>query len=126
MDLVAATPEGEAVNLVQSPTLIPTGLRIALPPGTVGLICPRSGLASKWSVGVANSPGIIDSDYRGEIKVSLYLLSPYASYGVKRGERIAQLLVLSHHSVLWDLVAPFTFDTLTTSRGSGGFGSTGV
>ena len=100
--------------------LIPTGLFIELPIGFEAQIRPRSGLAFKHGVTVLNSPGTIDADYRGEVKVLLVNLSSKA-FTVNHGERVAQLVVASHAQVQWLAVDELN-DTL---RGAGGFGSTG-
>jgi dUTP pyrophosphatase len=101
--------------------LIPTGLAIALPPGYEAQIRPRSGLALKNGVTVLNSPGTVDADYRGEIKVILANLGNEA-FTVERGMRVAQMIVARHEHVAWQVV-----DKLDeTTRGAGGFGSTGV
>ncbi|MFN5224182.1 MAG: dUTP diphosphatase [Bacteroidota bacterium] len=100
--------------------LIPTGLFIELPIGFEAQIRPRSGLAFKHGVTVLNSPGTIDADYRGEVKVLLVNLSSQA-FTVNHGERVAQLVVASHAQVQWVAVDELN-DTL---RGAGGFGSTG-
>jgi len=100
--------------------LIPTGLFIELPIGFEAQIRPRSGLAFKHGVTVLNSPGTIDADYRGEVKVLLVNLSSQA-FTVNHGERVAQLVVASHGHVQWVAVDQLN-DTL---RGAGGFGSTG-
>ena len=100
--------------------MIPTGIFIALPDGTEAQIRPRSGLAAKHGISVLNSPGTIDADYRGEIKVILVNLSNDA-FTVNPGERIAQLVVAQYVKVDWEEV-----DALDeTERGAGGFGSTG-
>ena len=100
--------------------LVPTGLYIALPAGYEAQVRPRSGLAAKHGVTVLNTPGTIDADYRGEIKVILVNLSG-TSFEIVPGERIAQLVVARHERVEWDEV-----DVLDeTARGAGGFGSTG-
>ncbi len=101
-------------------TLVPTGLYIALPAGYEAQVRPRSGLAAKRGVTVLNTPGTIDADYRGEIKVILVNLSG-TPFEIVPGERIAQLVVARHERVEWDEV-----DVLDeTARGAGGFGSTG-
>ncbi|MHA6525136.1 dUTP diphosphatase [Tessaracoccus sp. G1721] len=101
--------------------LVATGVRVALPEGHVGLITPRSGLAARHGLSVVNSPGIIDSGYRGEIKVSLINLDPAEPLTLLAGDRIAQLVVLPFVSATFTQV-----DTLDdTSRGAGGYGSTG-
>lgn len=100
--------------------LIPTGLFIALPPGFEAQVRPRSGLALKKGIGVLNSPGTIDADYRGEIGVILVNLSD-EPFEVQDGERIAQMIVARHERVEWTAV-----DELDeTERGAGGFGHTG-
>lgn len=102
--------------------LVPTGIAIALPPGFVGLVHPRSGLAHKYGVGMVNAPGVIDAGYRGEIKVNLINHDPANTCIIKRGDRIAQLLVQEICTVNFVTVA-----TLPESdRGEGGFGSTGA
>ena len=100
--------------------LVPTGLYIALPPGFEAQVRPRSGLAAKHGITVLNTPGTIDADYRGEIKVILVNLSQ-TPFEIVPGERIAQMVVARHERVEWTEV-----DALDdTSRGAGGFGSTG-
>lgn len=100
--------------------LIPTGLFIELPVGFEAQIRPRSGLAYKHGITVLNTPGTIDADYRGEVKVLLVNLSTQA-FTINHGERIAQMVVASHSKVNWEEV-PELGDT---QRGAGGFGSTG-
>lgn len=109
--------------------VVPTGIAIQLPPGYVGLVCSRSGLAAKNGVFVLNSPGIIDEDYRGEIKVILgynpidQLWPEMTSHFViGRGMRIAQLLILKKPTLLLEEVTSLD----ETDRGAGGLGSTGV
>jgi dUTP pyrophosphatase len=100
--------------------LVPTGLFIALPPGFEAQVRPRSGLAAKHGVTVLNTPGTIDADYRGEIKVILVNLSN-TPFEIVPGERIAQMVVARHERVEWEET-----DSLDeTERGTGGFGSTG-
>ena len=100
--------------------LIPTGLYIALPPGYEAQTRPRSGLAIKHGITVLNSPGTIDADYRGELKVILVNLSDQP-FEIAPGERIAQMVIARHEQVEWEPV-----DALDeTERGAGGFGSTG-
>jgi len=101
--------------------LIPTGLFIALPAGYEAQIRPRSGLAFKHGITVLNSPGTIDADYRGEIKILLINLSN-TDFTINDGERIAQMVITSYATVQWQLVEELD----TTSRGDGGFGSTGL
>ena len=101
--------------------LIPTGLAVAIPPGHAGLVLPRSGLASRHGLTLANAPGLIDEGYRGEITCAVVNLDPEQPVKISRGDRIAQLLV-----VAVPLVAPVSSDDLPSSeRGEGGFGSTG-
>lgn len=102
--------------------LIPTGLYIALPKGYEAQIRPRSGLALKQGITVLNSPGTIDSDYRGEIQVLLINLSN-SSVAIKSGDRIAQMIIAKHEQIDWELVSSLED---TTERGKGGFGHTGT
>ena len=121
MDLRAAVPEQAPVALAPGErAMIPTGLTLALPSGYEAQVRPRSGLAAKHGVTCLNSPGTIDADYRGEVKVILINLGQQP-FVIKRGERIAQMIV-----------APVTRAALEkvevldeTKRGAGGFGSTG-
>lgn len=117
-DLVAA----EAVTLAPGErALVRTGTAIALPVGTVGLVAPRSGLATRHGITVVNAPGVIDAGYRGEIKVPLLNTDPAETYVVRPGDRIAQLLVLPIPTVSFVPV-----DELPEGeRGSAGFGSSG-
>lgn len=101
--------------------LVGTGIAIALPFGTVGLIHPRSGLAARAGLSIVNSPGTIDAGYRGEIKVCLVNLDPEQSITISRGDRIAQLIV--QRVELPDFVEVDELDD--TSRGDGGYGSSG-
>jgi dUTP pyrophosphatase len=106
--------------------LVPTGIAVAIPHGMVGLVHPRSGLASRVGLSIVNSPGTIDSGYRGEIKVALINLDPEEAIILRRGDRIAQLLV--QRVELPDLVEVTSFDEAglgNTSRGAGGHGSSG-
>ena len=100
--------------------LVPTGLYIALPPGYEAQVRPRSGLAIKKGIGVLNSPGTIDADYRGEICVILVNLSNEA-FVINDGDRIAQMVVARHETVEWTPVEALD----ETERGAGGFGHTG-
>jgi len=119
MDLRAFIP-GEIVLKPLERALVPTGLFIELPVGFEAQVRPRSGLAIKKGVTVLNTPGTIDADYRGEIKVILVNLSN-EDFVVNDGERIAQMIIASHEQAEWIQV-----DELEqTSRGAGGFGSTG-
>jgi dUTP pyrophosphatase len=102
--------------------LIPTGVFVQLPPGMVLLVCPRSGLALNDGLTVVNAPGIIDSDYRGEIGVIVHCVAPGASSVITPGMRIAQALLVESCKAVFTHV-----ETLDESaRGTGGFGSTGV
>ncbi|MCF8334461.1 MAG: dUTP diphosphatase [Bacteroidales bacterium] len=101
-------------------TLVPTGIFIELPVGYEAQVRPRSGMAIKKGVTVLNSPGTIDADYRGEIKVILVNLSD-ESITINHGERIAQMVIQSHEQAKWQQVSGLN----ETQRGSGGFGSTG-
>ena len=119
MDLRAAMTESVTLGPLER-ALIPTGLYVALPEGYEMQIRPRSGLAAKHGVTVLNTPGTIDADYRGEIKVILVNLSN-EPFVVNPGERIAQAVVAAHARVEWSEVEELS----TTERGEGGFGSTG-
>lgn len=101
-------------------TDVPTGLFIELPEGFEAQIRPRSGLAAKKGVTVLNSPGTVDADYRGEIKVILVNLSN-ENFTIENGERIAQMVIARHERVTWEQTA----ELAETARGAGGFGSTG-
>ena len=106
--------------------LVPTGLAIALPEGHVGLIHPRSGLSSKHGITVVNAPGTIDAGYRGDIRVPLINLDPESSYAIRRGDRIAQLVVQQVEHARFVTVDALDDERLdATARGAGGFGSTG-
>lgn len=121
VDLIAAIPLHSPVVLSPGErTLIPTGIKIALPPGTEGQVRPRSGLALKYGITVLNAPGTIDADYRGEVGVIL-INHGAESVTIKRGERIAQLVIAPITSAYFQLVELLN----TTERGIGGFGSTG-
>lgn len=101
--------------------LVPTGLYIELPAGYEAQIRPRSGLAFKHGISIVNSPGTIDADYRGEIKVLLVNISN-VPFTIEDGERIAQMVVAKHETVEWKE----TFELSNTDRGAGGYGSTGT
>ncbi|PIE21513.1 MAG: dUTP diphosphatase [Arachnia propionica] len=101
--------------------LVPTGVRCALPAGTCGLVTPRSGLAARLGLSIVNSPGVIDSGYRGEIKVCLINLDPAATIQLAAGDRIAQLVVVPYVQAKFRPVTELD----DTSRGAGGYGSTG-
>ena len=119
MDLKANIDEPFVLKPLER-QIVPTGLFIALPDGYSADIQPRSGLAAKYGVTVANSPGLCDPDYRGEIKVILINLSN-ENFVVNPGERIAQLVIRHFEKVEWNEVAKLD----ETERGEGGFGHTG-
>lgn len=122
MDLIAALPEDQPLTLVPGArALVPTGLAIALPQGFEAQVRPRSGLAAKNGVTVLNSPGTVDCDYRGEVKVILvnHGSEPFL---IERGSRIAQMVVAPVTQARLNEVE--TLDE--TTRGQGGFGSTGT
>lgn len=101
---------------------ISTGLTIEIPPGMCGLVLPRSGLASKFGITLLNAPGLIDSGYRGEVKVVVYNSDSKTSFDISVGDRVAQLLVIPFPAIM-----PLWRDALSNSeRGSGGFGHSGV
>lgn len=122
MDLRAAVDnEAPVVLHPGSRTMVPTGLCIAVPAGFEVQVRPRSGLAAKAGITCLNSPGTVDSDYRGELKVILINLGA-EDFIIRRGERIAQMVVAPVVQAAWQPV-----DSLDeTARGAGGFGSTGV
>jgi dUTP diphosphatase len=121
LDLMAAVPEDTPMILAPGKhALVPTGLTIALPPGYEAQVRPRSGLAAKHGVTVLNAPGTVDADYRGEIGV-LLINHGDAPFPIRRGERIAQMVIASVTQV--ELVPAAALNA--TDRGSGGFGSTG-
>ncbi len=106
--------------------LVGTGIAVAIPHGMVGLVHPRSGLAARVGLSIVNSPGTIDAGYRGEVKVSLINLDPATPITIRRGDRIAQLLV--QRVELPELVEVASFDEAglaDTTRGEGGYGSSG-
>lgn len=119
LDLVAAVTDPVILEPMGR-ALIPTGLKLALPPGTEGQIRPRSGLAWKFGVTVLNAPGTIDSDYRGEVRILLVNLGT-EPFAVKRGMRVAQLVIAEVAQAKLHL----TKSLPDTQRGGGGFGSTG-
>ncbi|TDP89582.1 dUTP pyrophosphatase [Leucobacter luti] len=115
-------PDAEAVTLAPGEhQLLPTGTRIALPAGTVGLVCPRSGLAAKHGIGVVNGPGVVDSGYRGDVGVNL-INHGDQPFTVEPGMRIAQLVITPFISPT--IVEADSLDD--TERGTAGFGSTGT
>ena len=120
MDLCACI-EGDVTIAAGARAIIPTGLAVALPSADfVALICARSGLASKFGITMANGVGVIDSDYRGELRVALFNSSD-SDYTIHDGDRIAQLMVLPVAQPQLQFVAELD----ETARGCGGFGSTG-
>ncbi|RZL52608.1 MAG: dUTP diphosphatase [Pedobacter sp.] len=119
MDLRAFTPEQITIKPLQR-LLVPTGLHIELPIGFEAQIRPRSGLAFKHGIGIVNSPGTIDADYRGEIKVLLVNLSD-TDFVINDGDRIAQMVIAKHETISWERVAELS----DTARGAGGYGHTG-
>ncbi|MCC8409635.1 dUTP diphosphatase [Mucilaginibacter sp. UR6-1] len=120
MDLRADLQEPVTLKPLER-QLIPTGLHIELPEGFEAQIRPRSGLAFKHGISIVNSPGTVDADYRGEIKVLLVNLSNQ-DFVVNAGERIAQMVVARHEKVEWQEVELLN----ETSRGTGGYGHTGI
>ncbi|ESQ90386.1 dUTP diphosphatase [Asticcacaulis benevestitus] len=121
LDLRAAIPEGDEITLKpMGRALVPTGLTMSVPQGYEVQVRPRSGLALKFGITCLNSPGTVDSDYRGEVGVILVNLGS-EDFVIRRGDRIAQMIVAQHARIVWE-----TPDALeTTARGEGGFGSTG-
>jgi dUTP pyrophosphatase len=101
--------------------MVPTGLFIELPKGTEAQIRPRSGLSAKYGITVLNSPGTIDSDFRGEIKVILVNLSS-EDFKISNGDRVCQMVISKYEKFTWEDISEIT----QTNRGSGGFGHTGV
>lgn len=119
MDLRADIAEPMEIRPLQR-AMVPTGIFIALPEGTEAQVRPRSGLAAKHGVTVLNSPGTIDADYRGEVKVILVNLSDTV-FTVNPGDRIAQMVIARYEKAEWEECESLD----ETSRGEGGFGSTG-
>jgi dUTP pyrophosphatase len=120
MDLRADLESSVRLNPMER-KLIPTGLHIELPEGFEAQIRPRSGLAFKHGISIVNSPGTIDADYRGEIKVLLINLST-EPFEINTGDRIAQMIVAKHEKIDWHEVEVLN----ETSRGAGGYGHTGI
>jgi dUTP pyrophosphatase len=120
MDLRADLEESISLKPMER-KLVPTGLYIELPQGFEAQIRPRSGLAFKHGIGIVNSPGTIDADYRGEIKVLLINFSEQL-FEINTGDRIAQMIVARHELVNWEQVELLN----ETTRGAGGYGHTGV
>jgi dUTP pyrophosphatase len=119
MDLCAAIKKAFVLNKGEL-TLIPTGFAIALPPGYEAQIRPRSGLAIKHGIGLINSPGTIDADYRGEIKIAVINLGK-TPYTFRRGDRIAQMVIKKVYFARLEIVEELD----ETKRNTGGFGHTG-
>ena len=119
MDMRAFTPVEIIIKPMQR-VLVPTGLHIELPIGYEAQIRPRSGLAYKHGISIVNSPGTIDADYRGEIKVLLINLSD-TDFVINNGDRIAQMVIAKHETIIWDSVEELN----ETARGEGGYGHTG-
>ena len=120
-DLLAAVPAGALLKIAPGArALVPTGIAIALPAGTEAQVRPRSGLAAKHGITCLNTPGTIDADYRGEVKVILINLGQ-EPFVIKRGERIAQIVIAPVTQARWQQVSVLS----ETARGAGGFGSTG-
>ncbi len=121
MDLRAAVPEDAPMTLRPgSRAMVPTGLCIAVPQGYEAQVRPRSGLAARQGITCLNTPGTVDSDYRGEVKVILINLGEEDAT-IRRGERIAQMVICPVVQAVWAEAASLD----ETSRGAGGFGSTG-
>lgn len=121
MDLRAAVPEDAPLSLAPGArALVPTGLAIALPAGHEAQVRPRSGLAAKHGITCLNTPGTIDADYRGEVKVILINLGQ-EPFVIRRGERIAQMVIAPVTQARWEVVEALP----ESARGAGGFGSTG-
>ncbi|MCR9193952.1 MAG: dUTP diphosphatase [Hyphomonas sp.] len=121
MDVRAAVPESEPMVLTPGTRMmVPTGLSVAIPQGYEIQMRPRSGLAAKHGITCLNTPGTIDSDYRGELKVIL-INHGQDAFTIARGERIGQMVLAPVTRIVWEQVA--TLDE--TERGAGGFGSTG-
>ena len=119
VDLRAAITEPIVLEPLQR-AMVPTGLYMEIPKGYEGQVRPRSGLAAKHGVTVLNTPGTIDADYRGEIRVILVNLSSQA-FEIQPGERIAQMVFAKHETAQWEEVSELE----ESARGAGGFGSTG-
>lgn len=119
MDLKANITEPVTIGSLER-AMIPTGIYIELPEGYEAQIRPRSGLAAKFGVTVANAPGTVDADYRGEVKVILVNLSK-EPFVINPGERIAQMVIAKYEKIEWEEVEELG----DTERGAGGFGSTG-
>jgi dUTP pyrophosphatase len=119
MDIRAAV-ESDLIMRPGETVLVPTGFAIALPPGYEAQVRPRSGLAVKHQIGILNSPGTIDSDYRGEVKIILTNFGKQ-EFTIRRGERIAQMVIAQYARAAWEEKGSLD----DTRRGAGGFGHTG-
>jgi dUTP pyrophosphatase len=119
LDLRAA--EGVTVKPGER-AMVPTGVAVAIPEGHAGLVLPRSGLASKKGLTLANAPGLIDSGYRGEVVCAVVNLDPHEAVEISAGDRIAQLVIVA----VPEMAPAFVEQLPGSSRGEGGFGSTGV
>ena len=106
----------------QERAMVATGLAIALPEGYAGFVLPRSGLAAKHGISIVNAPGLIDSNYRGELKVILLNTDPDNSFTIEIGDRIAQLIVMRVPTINFEQVEELT----ESQRGESGFGSSGI
>jgi dUTP diphosphatase len=102
--------------------MVPTGVAVAIPEGHAGLVLPRSGLASKTGLTLANAPGLIDAGYRGEVVCAVVNLDPHEPVEISAGDRIAQLVIIA----VPDVSPAFVQELPASSRGTGGFGSTGT
>ena len=119
LDLRAA--EGVTVKPGER-AMVPTGVAVAIPDGHAGLVLPRSGLASKKGLTLANAPGLIDAGYRGEVVCAVVNLDPHEPVEISAGDRIAQLVIVA----LPEVAPAFVEELPESHRGAGGFGSTGV
>ena len=119
MDLLAAVSKDTVISPGEI-KMIPTGIKIALPPGFEAQVRPRSGLAARFGITLINAPGTIDADYRGEVAVSL-INHGKQDFVVKRGDRIAQMIISRVEQIVWTETGELT----ETARGGGGFGHTG-
>jgi dUTP pyrophosphatase len=119
LDLRAA--EGVTVKPGER-AMVPTGVAVAIPDGHAGLVLPRSGLASRKGLTLANAPGLIDAGYRGEVVCAMVNLDPHAAVEIAAGDRIAQLVIVA----VPDVSPAFVEELPESPRGAGGFGSTGV
>lgn len=122
LDLCAATPFGEEQALYPGEVvMVPSGYAVAIPAGCAGLVLPRSGLATKRRVTLANSPGLVDSDFRGELMIALHNYGEEV-FNFQRGERLAQFVLIDVNRAVWSVTNMLP----ETERGQGGFGSTGL